>query len=99
MDPGESYHQAAARELGEELGLDLDLEPLGNLPASERTENEFTAVYLAVTPREPRPDPDEILEGRFFPPAEARALAADPSQACPSLGAVLELLDNLPQRY
>lgn len=98
VDPGESYTQAAVRELKEELDLSLELEPLGNLPASERTENEFTAVYRAVTNEAPRPDPDEIVEGRFFPPAEAKALAADPDQACPSLGAVLELLDNTPTR-
>jgi isopentenyl-diphosphate delta-isomerase type 1 len=93
-DPGESYLQAARRELAEELGLDLELEYLGRLPASDLTENEFTQVYLAGTAMEPRPDPVEILEGRFFSMTEALALAADPQKACPSLAPVLGLLDK-----
>lgn len=91
VDPGESYAQCAARELGEELGIEARLDYLGRLPAGPRTENEFVEVFTAVSPEAPRPNPQEIETGRFFTPAEALALAADPARACPSLGAVLEL--------
>lgn len=91
VDPGESYDQAARRELAEELGLESALEPLGRLAARALTEGEFTAVYRATADQEPRPDPHEISEGRFFGLTEARALAAGPL-ATPSLGLVLGLL-------
>lgn len=91
VDPGESYAQAAHRELREELGLTLDLEPLGLLAACPATEGEFSAVFRAVSAEEPRPDPAEISQGRFFGLNEARSLAAGPL-ATPSLGLVLSLL-------
>lgn len=92
VDPDEDYAEAAARELQEELGLDLALEEVGAIAACGRTENEFTRVYRALTRQEPRPNPLEIIEGRWFELAEARKLAQDLKQASPSLGAVLELL-------
>ncbi len=92
VDPGESYQAAAARELQEELGLDLPLKPLGRLAAGPATDGEFVAAFTAVGDAPPRPDQDEIAEGRFFTLPEARALAADLSVSAPSLGAVLELL-------
>jgi isopentenyl-diphosphate delta-isomerase type 1 len=92
VDPDEDYAQAASRELREELGLELALEEVGAIAACQRTENEFTRVYRAVTSQEPRPNPMEITEGRWFELAEARDLAQDLKQASPSLGAVLELI-------
>ncbi len=91
VDPGESYPAAAQRELAEELCLHLKLHEVGKLPASPQTENEFTAVYRAVSDLPPRPNPAEISQGRFFEPASARRLAGDPAQGCPSLKAVLDL--------
>lgn len=91
VDPGESYEQAALRELGEELGLAGPLDYLGTLPAQAATEMEFSAVYELRTRQEPSPDPHEICEGRFFTWEEALSLAADGEQATPSLGVVLKL--------
>ncbi len=91
VDPGESYEVAAVRELREELGLDCPLTYLGKLPAQPATENEFSAIFAARANREPRPDPGEIAEGRFFTWAQARELAGRPQEATPSLAVVLEL--------
>lgn len=92
VDPEEDYAEAASRELDEELGLSLPLEEVGQIAACPRTENEFTRVFRAISKQEPRPNPAEIVEGRWFGLPEARQLAADLELAAPSLGAVLELI-------
>jgi isopentenyl-diphosphate delta-isomerase len=92
VDPDEDYAEAASRELQEELGLELALEEVGSIAACARTENEFTRVYRTVTSQEPRPNPVEIKEGRWFRLKQARELARDHERASPSLGAVLELI-------
>ncbi len=91
VDPGESYLQAARRELAEELGLELELRPLGFIPAGPATENEFSQVYWTRTTRAPRPDPAEIARGHFFTLDQARRLARDPGRAAPCLAPVLAL--------
>ncbi|MFQ5734110.1 MAG: NUDIX domain-containing protein [Planctomycetaceae bacterium] len=60
LDAGESYDEAARRELGEELGFDAPLEFLAKLPASQETANEFTALYRTHCDAEPRFPPEEI---------------------------------------
>lgn len=92
VDPGEGYEAAARRELGEELGLELALTYVGKVAACMATENEFTAVYRAVTGQELRPDPVEISHMALFSLDQARALAADHAQSSPSLEAVLGLI-------
>jgi len=92
VDPEEDYAEAAARELQEELGLELALEEVGAIAACARTENEFTRVFRAMTGQEPIPNPAEIVEGRWFNLNEAKKLAHDLERAAPSLGAVLELI-------
>jgi len=76
VSPGESYPDAAGRELGEELGLNLPLRPLYVVAATPETGIEFAAVFLAVTRREPKPDPREIERGDWVDlPELARRLA------------------------
>ena len=57
---GETYDVTAVRELQEELGITSNVEFLTKLPASNRTANEFTAVYRMTTDQPLTPDPDEI---------------------------------------
>lgn len=95
VDPGESYEEAARRELGEELGLDGPLFYLGKLAAQPATENEFAAVYWTRTDALPAPDAEEISEGRFFTWAQALEMARDLDAATPSLGVVLEMARRL----
>jgi 16S rRNA (adenine1518-N6/adenine1519-N6)-dimethyltransferase len=45
VDAGESYEEAAARELVEELGINIPLSRLGTVPASSRTGYEFVEIY------------------------------------------------------
>jgi len=65
VDAGETYEQAAHRELQEELGMEVDLKVLAKFPASQETANEHTVLFEAVTDAEPVPDPAEIAEVKF----------------------------------
>ncbi|HWY50162.1 MAG TPA: 16S rRNA (adenine(1518)-N(6)/adenine(1519)-N(6))-dimethyltransferase RsmA [Chthoniobacterales bacterium] len=67
VNPGEEYDQTAARELTEELGIEIALEKVAKLPASERTGFEFICLYRGSYDGELRPNPSEIEAGRFFP--------------------------------
>ena len=70
VDPGESYAEAAVREIGEELNIHpvLSLREIGKIPASPETGMEFTMVYTGVTDREPIPNPHEIMGGQWIEP-------------------------------
>jgi isopentenyl-diphosphate Delta-isomerase len=73
VESGESYDDAAARELQEELGILSPLEPLFKAAACPETCGEHSMLYqarrLGGRPV-PRPNPDEILEGALFPVRE-----------------------------
>ena len=64
VDAGESYSQAALRELNEELGMSgyalSELSFLGQHAPCRETGQEFIHVYLLVSDTEPIPDPYEI---------------------------------------
>ena len=70
VDFGESYDDSARRELTEELGIEIEsteiLKPLFKLEASEDTGWEFVQVYQLTHSGELRPEPTEIIEGRWF---------------------------------
>ncbi len=88
VDSGEDYLDCARREIGEELGLDgdVELEVLFKLPASAVTGFEHCTVYRAVHDGPLRLDPDEIDDGEWLEVAtmDARVAAAD-SQLTESL--------------
>jgi 16S rRNA (adenine1518-N6/adenine1519-N6)-dimethyltransferase len=60
LSAGETYEQAAPRELQEELGLSGPLEWLAKFPAGPRTSQEHTVLYRTTTDTPPRIDPLEI---------------------------------------
>jgi 16S rRNA (adenine1518-N6/adenine1519-N6)-dimethyltransferase len=62
---GESYADAAVRELWEEVGLEGALEYQTTLPAGPTTANEHSALYLLRSDATPVFDPLEILDGRY----------------------------------
>jgi 16S rRNA (adenine1518-N6/adenine1519-N6)-dimethyltransferase len=68
VNAGEEYDQAAARELREELGIDIPLKKVAKLSASERTDHEFIWLYSGVHDGEIKPNPREIEAGKFFTP-------------------------------
>jgi len=85
VDPGETYEQTAIRELREELGLSAHLEHLLQVRPSEDTDYEHVALFKAITPQEPVPNPDEILWGGFMSTDRlSRLMDDDPGDFVPA---------------
>lgn len=72
VDLGESYDEAAQRELSEELGLDdsLPLQTIFKLPSSPETGWEFIQVYTVNHEGPFQLNADEITEGQWIPTTE-----------------------------
>lgn len=71
VDAGETYEQAAKREMREELGIDgAEIEPLYRYLHRNEYESEMVATFRAVWDGPVRLDPSEITEGRFWSIAE-----------------------------
>ena len=90
VGPGETYEQAAARELAEELGLRGPLRFLRKTPASAQTGWEFTCLYQLTTDAPVCPDRDEIVRCEFIAPR--RLLAEIRSGARRATPALLDAL-------
>ncbi len=73
LSAGESYAEAAERELQEELGLQAPLIWLHKLPSGPEVGYEHTALFSCVCDAPPQPDPGEIAEYRFLPIPEIQA--------------------------
>lgn len=68
---GEAPEAAARREMAEELGLQLsDLEWLETLSETVSGAPQSAHVFRASTDVEPRPDGREVVEARYFDPAD-----------------------------
>lgn len=66
LGTGESYDEAAPRELEEELGLKLPLARIVKLPGGPHNANEHTVLYRAVTDEPPKFNRGEIESIAFF---------------------------------
>jgi 16S rRNA (adenine1518-N6/adenine1519-N6)-dimethyltransferase len=76
VDSGETYLQAAERELSEELGIKTPLESIGCLPCSEETGWEFIEVFHATHEGPMTLPAMEVETGAFFPIAQVREWTA-----------------------
>lgn len=91
---GETYADAAVRELAEELGIATDPPPreIIAIRASEESGHEFVRVYTASHEGPVHPDPVEISEGRWLAPAEVdRWVTAKPDGFSPGFRLVWRL--------
>jgi len=81
---GEDYGSAASRELMEELGIDVPLEKIGQLPASDRTGHEFVWIYCGRYNGKMSLNRDEIQTGGYFQPVIITGwIAARPGDFAP----------------
>jgi isopentenyl-diphosphate Delta-isomerase len=67
LSAGETYEEAAPRELQEELGISVALEWLHKFPAGPETSFEHTVLYEATCDEPLTIDPREIAEATFHP--------------------------------
>jgi 16S rRNA (adenine1518-N6/adenine1519-N6)-dimethyltransferase len=70
VDPGESYHDCAVREMWEEIWVEPkgDLVRIARIDASEATDLEFIEVFLAEAKGRIRIHGKEVDSGRWFSP-------------------------------
>ncbi len=71
---GETWDEAARRELEEELGIQASLKFAGTVLVREARETELAAIFICRHDGPIQPHPDEIDDCRFLPPAEASGL-------------------------
>ena len=95
--PGESYEQAAHRELCEEIGIDCQLESVGKLPCSAATGWEFVAVFRGRHEGPFSLAPLEIETAGFFPLDQIRGwLRRNPEEFSPVFAMCARLLNPSP---
>lgn len=92
VDPGETFEQAAVREVGEELGLELsrsDLRLLGSFVGVTHC----GPVYEVRSDLSPQPGPAEldVQRSRFFSVSELGDLLVEPDLFTPSGARALEI--------
>ena len=88
VDAGEDYDACAVRELGEEIGLQLDAAPqrLFKLAGGAETDQEHVWVYRCKAEGPFRLHPEEIERGDWFAPAEVtRWMAERPEEFASAL--------------
>lgn len=90
---GEAYEETAAREVGEELGIDLPLEFLGKFLYRYPKENEYSAVYRACSAGPFDYNTEEISGIRFMTIGDV--LAKEKEKKLKLSGAVHRIIDSL----
>jgi len=80
LDAGEGYHEAAARELEEELDIAPEqvthMMQVGELTACEDNGWEHVRFYLARTHHTPKPNPEEVAGGNCYTLDQVESLIA-----------------------
>jgi 16S rRNA (adenine1518-N6/adenine1519-N6)-dimethyltransferase len=95
VDAGESYEEAAQRELREEIGIECPLEKIGKLPCSAATGWEFIEVFRGRHEGPFRLASMEIETGAFFPIHQIRAwLRRSPEDFSPVFAMCARLLED-----
>jgi len=74
---GESYMQAAKRELKEETGISARVHYVGKFVHHDEPEHEFVAVFTAHTDKRIKLDASESTSGRFYDMQQVNAIVAN----------------------
>ena len=93
VDSGESYAQAAARELQEELGVRAALTEIGRTKSLDPRHMVQIGVFMATVGEQLRPDPHEVEAVVPFDPLELKeAIQKEPERFAAPFIAVAKLL-------
>lgn len=85
VDPGESYTDAAIRELDEELSLRDPVEEILSVTARPETDNEHVKLFRVYTRSVPQPNSQEICWGGFMSRKNlARLMSEKPEDFVPA---------------
>jgi len=99
VDSGETYEQAAHRELMEEIGIDSKLACIWKLESSPRTANEFIEVFVGASEGPFRFAPGEVQTGAFFQVDKIRSwLSESPEDFTPVFKLIGEKFLNETER-
>ncbi|OHB67839.1 MAG: hypothetical protein A2Y76_14100 [Planctomycetes bacterium RBG_13_60_9] len=92
VDPGETFEQAAVREVEEELGVTLDVRDL-RLVGSFTGLSHCGPVYAVRSSRTPRPSAKElnVEKSGFLPVSQLERLLTDPDLFTPSGNRALQV--------
>ncbi|MGA3020554.1 MAG: NUDIX domain-containing protein [Candidatus Micrarchaeales archaeon] len=72
---GESYEEAARRELKEEIGVSAPIHYVGKFTYLAPPENEMVAVFISHSDDEVELDKEEMDSARFYPRKEVEKIA------------------------
>ncbi|HET7444155.1 MAG TPA: NUDIX domain-containing protein [Solirubrobacterales bacterium] len=82
---GETYEEAAARRLSEELGVQAPLRQLGKLEMRDEQSLKFVSLFLAHSDDVANREPDHIAELAFWPLSQLqRAVEVQPEMFTPT---------------
>lgn len=85
VDSGETYEEAAGRELMEELGIMADLAIILKVQPCPETDDESVVLFEARSDQPPAPLPDEIYNGEFINPDKlSELMKSDPDDFVPA---------------
>jgi 16S rRNA (adenine1518-N6/adenine1519-N6)-dimethyltransferase len=85
VDPGETYLEAAKRELREELSISRELSEILRLPPSPDTGCEHVVLFQACTDEEPVLNLEEAIGGWFLTPDQLScAMKTSPNDFVPA---------------
>ena len=77
VGPGEPLLYGAQRELREELGIKVKLEEVLQVKPCPETNWECVSLFVGKTDKQPKPDPSEVIEGKFFKIEELERLLSE----------------------
>ncbi len=85
VGPGEPLLYGAQRELKEELGIKVKLQEVLQVKPTPETNWECVTLFVGITNKKPKPNPQEIIEGKFFKVEELeRMLSENPEIFSPA---------------